>query len=455
MTLAPVGRAASTRNVTGSDPPLTPQRTPPLRDLRLHWTVLLGVGIPALLAYLLAFVVGPTTTAPRGRNDLDVYLRAAGDMGAGRDPYSDFATVTRQVDATLTGGYIYPPGLAWYLQPLAGLPRPVSHALVAVALQLLLLGSLAVVMRAVGPVPRRLVALLGILAISYFPLWQNLAYQQVNLLLLAFSATWLLCWAGADDRGRLREVVGGFVVGVAVAVKLIQALNLGLVGWRRRWTMLLPAAAGLLVVLGAGFPWLREYVTRVLPRVGQGTGWVLNQAPAALPARLLHPVSFYRTTPDTGPEVAITAAVLAVVVLVVTVSILRERPISARYRCLEVAVVVAAAPVFLPLSWDTHLVLLLLPMVVLAVDSARRGDVPGLVAAVFAWAVTGPFHLAYVVLFDRLVQGPELARALSTGHPAPAIDLVLRVGAELGPVGIVVLWLACLRAYSASYAWSS
>ncbi|HEV1998829.1 MAG TPA: hypothetical protein VGR61_11950, partial [Candidatus Dormibacteraeota bacterium] len=169
----------------------------------------------------------------------------------------------------------------------------------------------------------------------------------------------------------------------------------------------------------------------------------------------LHPVSFYRTTPDTGAEVAITAAVLAVVVLAVTVRVLGRRPISRRDRCLEVAVVVAATPVVLPLSWDTHLVLLLLPLVVLTVDSARRRDVPGLVAAALAWAVTGPLHLAYIVLFGRLVQGADLALALSSGHPAPAVDLLLRVGAELGPLGIVVLWLACLRAYSASYAWSS
>jgi len=382
-------------------------------------------------------------------------------MGAGRDPYADFVAVSRHVDPTLTGGYIYPPGLAWYLQPLAGMPRPAAHALVAVLLQLLLLISVVAILRALGPVPGRLAVLVGILTIAFFPLWQNLAYEQVNLLLLAMSATWLLCWAAGEGAGRFREGVGGLLIGAAVAIKLIQAPGLGLVLWRRRWSMLLPAAVGLSIVLGAGFPWLGEYLSRVLPRVGQGTGWVLNQAPAALTARLLHPVSFYRTTPDTGSEVAITATAVTIAVVALSIrvlgrrpsSMLGRRPSSRRDRCLEVAVVVAATPVFLPLSWDTHLVLLLLPMIVLAVDSARRSDVPGLVAAALAWAVTGPLHLAYIALFAHLLQGPDLTLALSTGHPAPAVDLLLRVGAQLGPLGIVVLWLACLRAYSASYAW--
>jgi len=418
-------------------------------------SILIGVGIPGLLVYLSAFIVAPLTAVSKGGNDLDVYLRAAGDVAAGRDPYADFTAATRHVDPTLTGGYIYPPGLAWYMQPLAGLPRPASHALVAIVLQLLLLASLAAILRALGPVPVRLVALIGILVMVFFPLWQNLAYQQVNLLLLALSSAWLVSWAADPGQDPLHEGVGGLAVGAAVAIKLIQAPSLALVLLRRRWSMLGPSVLGVVVVLGAGFPWLGEYATRILPRVGQGTGWVLNQAPAALTARLLHPVSFYRTSPDTGVEVAVTAAMLGLLVVALTVAVLRHRPIDRRQRCLEVAVVVAATPVFLPLSWDTHLVLLLLPLVVLTVDCARRGHVPGMVAAAFAWAVTGPLHLAYVVLLGRLVQGRDLELALSTGHPALIVDLVLRAGAELGPLGIVVLWVACLRAYSASYAWST
>ncbi|MFN2465846.1 MAG: glycosyltransferase family 87 protein [Candidatus Dormibacteria bacterium] len=413
------------------------------------------MGIPGLLLYLSTFIIGPLRADPGSRNDLDVYLRAAADMAAGRDPYGDFAAVTRQVDPTLTGGYIYPPGLAWCLQPLAHVPRPLSHALVAIVLQLLLLVSLAAILRAVGPVPARLGVLIGLLTMLFFPLWQNLAYQQVNLLLLALSSVWLASWAGGPRREGVGEGVGGLAAGVAVALKLIQAPSLALVLWRRRWSMLWPSLVGVLAVLIAGFPWLGEYATRVLPRVGRGTGWVLNQAPAALTARLLHPVSFYRTTPDTGAEVAVTAAVLGLLVFALTLRVLVHRPADRRQRCLEVAAVVAATPVFLPLSWDTHLVLLLLPLVVLTVDSVRRRHVPGMLAAAFAWLVTGPLHLAYVVLFGQLLRGPNLNMALSTGHPAVMVDMALRVGAELGPVGIVVLWLACLRAYSASYAWST
>ncbi|MEA2682814.1 MAG: hypothetical protein QOK05_1142 [Chloroflexota bacterium] len=412
------------------------------------------MGLPGLLAYIYAFVVAPFQGVGGGRNDLDVYLRAAADMGAGRDPYSDFASVTQHVDPTLTGGYIYPPGLAWYLQPLAGLPRPVAHALVAVVLQLLLVVAVVAILRVVGPLPRQGIAAIGVLTIGFFPLWQNLVYQQVNLLLLALSAGFLVSWVAAGEERR-REALGALGAGIAVAIKLIQAPTLALVVWRRRWSMLGPAAIGALAVLGAGLPWLGEYVSRVMPRVGQGTGWVLNQAPAALAARLVHPVSFYRTTPDTGPEVAITAAVLAVVVIGLTARALWRRPASRRDRCLEVALVVSATPVFLPLTWDTHLVLLILPLIVLVVDSQRRGDDRGVAAAALAWVLMGPLHIAYLVVFGLLLQAGDLNLALTTGHPGPAVDVVLRLGAELGPVGIVVLWLACLRAYSTPYAWSS
>ena len=413
------------------------------------------MGLPGLLAYLNAFVLAPFTAVSGGRNDLDVYLRAAAAMGSGHDPYADFASVTRHVDPTLTGGYIYPPGLAWYLQPLAAMPRAAAHVLVAMALQVLLVGAIVAILWAVGPVPWRGRAAIGVMTIGFFPLWQNLDYQQVNLLLLALSAVFLGAWAGGPGNSRVRGAGGGLAAGVAVALKLIQAPTLALVIWRRRWSMLLPAAIGVAAVLGAGLPWLGEYFSAVLPRVGQGTGWVLNQAPAALAARLLHPVSFYRTTPDTGAEVAFAAAVLALIVVGLTVSRLRRRPIGRRDRCVEVALVVAATPVFLPLTWDTHLVLLLLPMIVLAVDSVRRSDVVGVSAALLAWGLTGPLHMVYLVLFQVLLHGSDLRLALSTGHPAAGVDLVLRLGAELGPLGIVVLWLACLRAYSTSYAWSS
>jgi hypothetical protein len=410
------------------------------------------VGIPVALAYLAAFVLGPLTGHAGTRNDLDVYLRAAADLGAGRDPYGDFANVTRHVDPTLTGGYIYPPGLAWFLQPLNALPGPAAHALVAVALQLVLLASLYGLACAVGRVSGRLAALLGLMTVGFFPLWQNLAYQQVNLVLLALSCAWLVCWAADPAERRPSEVLGGLAIGASVAIKLIQAPSVLLIAGRRRWSMLLAAIPGAALVLLAGSPRLWEYATRVLPRVGQGTGWVLNQAPAALTARLMHPVSFYRTTPDTGPEVAMTAAALAVAVLAATAYALRRRPLGRPGRCLEVAAVVAAAPVALPLSWDTHLVLLLLPMGVLAVESINRRDRPGMAIAAAAWALMGPVHLFYLLLFGRLLQGADLASALATGHPGAVVDLTLRVGAELGPIAIVALWLGCLRAYTASYA---
>ena len=415
-----------------------------LRDPRLHWTLLAAVGLPSLGAFLLAFLAGPLGDSSPPQNDLDVYIAAARAISAGRDPYAGFAATIVHVDPTLTGTYIYPPGLAWWLQPLAAMGRPEAHAVAAIVLLVAVAVGVGLVIAATGAGWGRFSALLTLLALGYFPVWQNLAYQQVNLVLLALAGAWLWSW-----RRPTGGVAGGVAVGVAAATKLVQAPYVLLAVLRRRWWMLGGAAAGGLLIAGAGARWLWEYVGTVLPHVGGGTGWVLNQAPVALVPRLVNPVSFYRTTPETGREIALAAVAVGLVVLAASYRVLRRPPGDEDGMILDVAVVVAACPVFLPLTWDTHLVLLLLPLIVLAADAASRRDRPGLVLAGAAWLLTGPLHLAYLLAFSAVVQGRALREATGAGLPAAA-DLGLRLGAEMGAVGIVVLWLACLRAAAAS-----
>jgi hypothetical protein len=99
-------------------------------------------------------------------------------------------------------------------------------------------------------------------------------------------------------------------------------------------------------------------------------------------------------------------------------------------RALEAAAVVAVTPIVTSYSWGTHLVLLLLPMLVLIVWSVRRRD----------WTILG-----LVALGDLLI-GPGhhwLQTLLVSGY---SNLLVLRLAAEFGVAGVMVIWIATLLA---------
>src|SRR5207245_2418953 len=81
---------------------------------------------------------------------------------------------------------------------------------------------------------------------------------------------------------------GGVALGLAVALKLIQAPVGLLLLWARRWAMLAAAAvAGLGLWLLAAPQYLLEYLLKVVPAIGQGTGLFENHSPGGTIARLL------------------------------------------------------------------------------------------------------------------------------------------------------------------------
>jgi len=101
---------------------------------------------------------------------------------------------------------------------------------------------------------------------------------------------------------------------------------------------------------------------------------------------------------------------------------------SAGGRALEAAAIVAVTPLIASYSWGTHLVLLLLPMFVLVAWAARRRDWTVMALVALSWLLIGPAH--------KLMQA-----LLVTGY---SNLVVLRLMAELGLVGILALWIACL-----------
>src|SRR6185312_15498508 len=215
---------------------------------------------------------------------------------------------------------------------------------------------------------------------------------------------------------------GGAALGVAVAIKLLQAPIGLLLLWGRRWWMTLAAAvAGLGLLLLAVPQYLPEYVTKVAPVLAGGTGLFENHSPGGTIARLIDPGTFLGAVRDTSSVARLLTTLVAVAVLGATFWVLGRAPgADGSGRSLEAAAMVAAGPLIASYSWGTHLVLLLLPMFVLVAWGVRRHDwlVLGLVAA--GWLLMGPAHNWFQTL-------------LVSGYSNLA---VLRWMAEFGVAGI-------------------
>src|SRR5260370_37989067 len=216
-------------------------------------------------------------------------MRAGGRLAAGRDPY-DLCQTMGCLEPT-GPQYVTPLPLAWLLQPVVGVDGHVLAASAVILLNAALVAFLFFVLRALKVDDWQLGALLVLIAIAFEPTIANIVEGQINLVLLALSGVWLLAWIA----GRWW---GGAALGVAVALKLIQAPVGLLLLWARRWTMLAAAAgAGIPLWLLAAPQYLFEYLFKVVPAIGAGTGFFENHSPRGTPAPLLPPRTLFRHPP--------------------------------------------------------------------------------------------------------------------------------------------------------------
>jgi len=393
-----------------------------LADRRFSGLLLIWSGVPIVLVYLWQALVQPLAFGSELGDFQGSYMRAAARLAAGRDPF-DLCQTMGCLEPT-GPQYVTPLPLAWLLQPLVGVDsRTVTIAAVLV-LNLSLVAFLFFALRALRVRDWQMAALLVLIALAFEPTTANIVEGQINLVLLALSGVWLLAWI--DDRWW-----GGVALGFAVALKLIQAPVGLLVLWARRWAMLAAAVvAGVGLWLLAAPQYLLEYLFKVVPAIGQGTGFFENHSPGGTIARLLAPDTFLGAARGAPPAARIVTALIAIAAVVVTFWVLRSPALSGAGRGLEAAAVVAVTPLVASYSWGTHLVLLLLPMLALVAWATPRRDwqVLGLVA--LGWMLIGPGHHLLQVL---LVSGYSNL-------------LVLRLMAEFGVVGIGSIWIASLLA---------
>ncbi len=385
---------------------------------RFQLLLLWLTGLPIVASFLARTLVVPVLTLDHSHDDfLDFNLTPAIAMRSGDDPFGPCRTA-----ACFTGsqGTPYPPVVPWALQPVAAVDAALLNSLALVACQLCLAGFLFLVLRNLSTRQWRFRVLAVLLAISWWPVLNDLLERQLQLLVLLCLGVFF------DAQVRWRPWAAGAAAGLAAALKLTVAPLLLAALWLRWWRVAL-AMAGIWVATWLVAPrYLPEYLTSVLPGLSGGTGVARNDAFAGVLTRLLEPATMYAQSAPAPVAVKVAAAAVAAAATLAGAELVRRRP-DADPR-LKVAVLVAGLPLATTLAWPGHLVILLVPMLVLA-DLALVGrDLRLAVWVALAWALMGPAQ----VLLIRL--------SLDGRTP----ELLLQVLSDAGFAGIVVLWAAAV-----------
>ena len=286
--------------------------------------------VPVLVLVVLAAVVG----AVHGDLvDLSVY-RYGGRAVLDAQPLYE-------ADDPVTGyPFTYPPFAAVAMVPLALLPLWLAAALWTGASVGALAASVVLVRRALGrPAPGWLVALVTAAAVALEPVWQNLAFGQVNALLMLAV---LVDMVGPERRW------SGLLIGIAAGLKLTPLLFvvlLVLVGRRSSAGRAVLAFAGTVAVGFAAMP-------------GAAAGyWTdgLFDASRVGPPALAHNQSVYGALSrllDGGPPTALWLGVA--VPLAVAVLLLAAHRWRAGDRVLGTCLGALAMLVVSPISWSHH-----------------------------------------------------------------------------------------------------
>lgn len=392
-----------------------------LANRRFRGLLVLWAAVPIGLLYVWKGVVQPLLFGTYQGDFQESYMRAAGRLAAGLDPY-DLCKATGCLEPT-GPQYVMPPLLAWLLQPAAGIDPHVLGVAVIIVLNVALVAFLYCALRALRVRDWQLGILLVVVTLT-FGVTGNIEEGQVNLVLLALSGVWLLGWV--DSRWW-----GGVALGAEVALKLIQAPVGVLLLVSRRWSMLAVAAiTGLGLWLIAAPQFLLEYLFQVVPAISAGTGLFENHSPGGTVTRLLQPDTFFGAVHGSPPAARAITLVIGIAALGLTLWVLRKPSAGPTGRGLEAAAIVAVTPMVVSYSWGTHLVLLALPLLVLIAWGVRRQD----------WTVLALVAAAYLLISE----GHHLLQVLLTSGYTNLV--VLRVLAEAGVAGIAALWVAALLA---------
>ncbi|HZP50921.1 glycosyltransferase 87 family protein [Actinocrinis sp.] len=214
----------------------------------------------ALCALVLLVFAVSLITVSKGKLNFDVYRVDLNVYRLGGRAWLDNKDLYGQLPLTRNGlnlGFTYPPISAIVMSPLAMVPARVAGILITAITLGLLLSVIALFLRTAGIAAAgrswRLAALLLPVAALFEPLRTNLAYGQINVILMALvafdclsPATW---WRAA---GKPVGWPRGALVGLAAALKLTPAIFVLYFVARRQWRAAITSIASFFVVTGLG-----------------------------------------------------------------------------------------------------------------------------------------------------------------------------------------------------------
>ena len=414
---------------------------PSFRD-RVLLMLVIGMGA----YYVIWSVVQWVTLTPESlRFDFVNYFGGAQAAAHGTDIYADFKR-SWGTQAWVVA-YIYPPFFALVLAPLTSLGLLAAARIWLLAVQVAFFGSLALILRIHPELTRSGRRLLLLASLGFMPVYLNLKFQQVaTVWLLLITAT---VWAALQRRSGL----AGAFIAAAASLKVSPIFLIPLFARLGRWRIALLGSVALVAlaavtVLAAPGSW--QFFTVVLPRIGLGTANWDNGSIDGLVSRIvqLAPDLFGGATPMVA-KVVIAAAAL----IVIGVTLWCARPHVGRLKrshCTEarlpwgdapdawtlrlgVAALVTSLLVVSSVTWQHHLVTLLLPMATAtAWITVRR---PG---ARYAWWLFGAYAMCW--LDRRAFPLPADLQVHSSAQAA-----LMLAGTSVKLVGMLLLWSLLLR----------
>lgn len=370
-------------------------RSPTMRSRLL--LLLRVAAIASAVAGLLDFVVAPLQGRFAGEfEDYQDYLAAAKAVTRHTDIYGAFLNHVQPIPVQ---GFDYPPVVAWLLQPLAGAPSTIAaNAWLLVLLASTVAGT-AIIAFELLPATWPRVELTAVFSLLYAPVTYNLWHGQMSAVVYLFLALALRSWL----RGKQNSL--GVYIGIAALIKLAPVLLIVLLLRRRWWAACLSLAVTLTIgvgvgVLALGIGTLREYITRVLPVLGQQNGWIYNQSAAGAASRLLtHSVLAFQPS-----SALMTVAIVAMAVVSIGVAawIVRPAEVSRDVRGGQFALGILAMLLAGSVTWFWHLGALLIVMASVAALVAgrelhrpRRIAIAGW-AALLTTGVAAPLFIAFI-----------------------------------------------------------
>jgi len=310
-----------------------------------------------LVGYYALYSVGQWVSLDAGalRFDFLNYFRGAEAAAHHGNIYSDFEQLWGS-EAWVVA-YIYPPLFALMLAPFTPLGIVAAGRLWLLVVHTAFFASLWLILRIHPELPPSGRRLFLAAAFAFMPVYLTLRFQQVaTLWLLLLTAT---LWAAL----RRRDGLAGIFLALAASLKVVPAFLLLLFFRLRRMAIVLTGSLALLSITALTIfasPQSWKFFTIVLPRIGLGNDNWDNGSVGGLISRV---VRFFPGIFGPQTQLVTTAIMGTAVVAVVGITLLLAGPGRTDWQLrLSLSAFITALLIVSSVTWQHHLVTLLLPL---------------------------------------------------------------------------------------------